>query len=322
MQPETRYAKSGDVNIAYQVVGDGPFDVVYIPPFVSNVELAWSVPRQAAFFERLAAGCRLIRFDKRGTGMSDRVTGLPDMETRMDDVRAVMDAVGSKEAALIGVSEGGPMSILFAATYPDRCWALVVYSSFPRVRWAPDFLIGETDEQIEKQREETLRHWSDPESTRLLARSIAPTADDETIEAMARSLRQSASPGAVDALHRMNAEIDVRTALPAIRVPLLTAVRVEDDPTNVAGTRYIAEKVAGARHIELPGSDHALYAGDWEAVLAEVEPFLADAWASRDELEPDRVLATVLFTDMSVLLRRRPSSATGAGASCSPTTTR
>ena len=157
----------------YQVVGDGPFDVVYIPPFVSNVELAWSVPRQAAFFERLAAGCRLIRFDKRGTGMSDRVTGLPDMETRMDDVRAVMDAVGSKEAALIGVSEGGPMSILFAATYPDRCWALVVYSSFPRVRWAPDFLIGETDEQIEKQREETLRHWSDPESTRLLARSIA-----------------------------------------------------------------------------------------------------------------------------------------------------
>jgi len=297
-QPETRYAKSGDVSIAYQVTGDGPYDVVYVPGFVSNVELAWTVPQQAALFERLASSCRLIRFDKRGTGMSDRVTGLPDLETRMDDVRAVMDAVGSPEAALIGLSEGGPMSILFAATYPDRCWALVVYSSFPRIRWAPDFPIGETEEELTREREADLRLWGDSESARALSRRIAPTADEATIEAMARNFRQSASPGAADALHRMNAQIDVRAALPAIRVPLLTIVRGEDDPINVMGTRYIAEKVPGARHVELPGADHALFAGDWEAALREIEPFLGDAWAAREEVEPDRVLATVLFTDI------------------------
>jgi pimeloyl-ACP methyl ester carboxylesterase len=138
--PVTRYARSGDVSIAYQVIGDGPFDLVWVPGSVSHVELAWQIPALASFLERLGSFCRLIRFDKRGTGMSDRVSGVANLETRMDDVRAVvMDAAGSQRAALLGTSEGGPMSVLFAATYPDRAWALTLWGSFPRVRWAPDY---------------------------------------------------------------------------------------------------------------------------------------------------------------------------------------
>ncbi|HEY3207657.1 MAG TPA: alpha/beta hydrolase [Gaiellaceae bacterium] len=176
MEAETRYARSGDVSIAYQVTGDGPFDVVYVPPFVSHVELAWEVPGIAAINRRLSSFSRLIRFDKRGTGMSDRVSGVPTLETRMDDVRAVMDAVGSERAALIGVSEGGPMSILFAATYPERAWALALCGTFASERWAPDYPFGIRDEEARREEEEVERNWGTPAAAAAVAQALAPSA--------------------------------------------------------------------------------------------------------------------------------------------------
>ena len=300
VEAETRYARSGDVNIAYQVTGDGPFDVVHVPAFLSNVELAWQVPGMAYFERRMASFCRSIRLDKRGTGMSDRVTGAPTLETRMDDVRAVMDAVGSERAAVIGASEGGPMSILFAATYPDRVWALVVVGSYARVLWAPDYPWGHPEEEYRRFLEGVERESGTPESAARVAEGLAPSADDETKRALATLIRQSASPGAKAALARMNMEIDVRGALPSVRVPTLVLNRVGDDLSIIGGSRYLAEHIAGARHVELPGSDHAIFAGDPEPPLREIESFLAEAWAERawEEAEHERVLATVLFTDI------------------------
>lgn len=195
MEPETRYARSGDVSIAYQVSGEGPFDVVRIPPFVSHVELEWQVPKSAEFLQRLSSFCRLIRLDKRGTGMSDRVGDVPTLETRMDDVRAVMDAAGSEQAALMGHSEGAAMSILFAATYPERCWALVLDGGFARARWAPDYPWGNRDEDY-RAGEASLQDWGSPEHSLAAAQAIAPSADEENRQALARVIRNSASPGA------------------------------------------------------------------------------------------------------------------------------
>ena len=255
--PETRYARSGEVSIAYQVTGDGPFDVVYVPPFTSNVELAWTISVLAEFIERLSESCRLIRFDKRGQGMSDRVSGIPTLETRMDDVRAVMDAVGSERAALMGVSEGGPMSVLFAATYPERVWALVLSGTFPRVRWAPDYPFGERDEESSAEDEELLRSWGTPEDAAETAEATIPNESAEDKAAFATLIRQSTSPGAAVALNRMNREIDVRNALPVIRVPTLVLNREGEHPFTRQGSRYLAEHIPGARHLEFPGSDHA-----------------------------------------------------------------
>jgi class 3 adenylate cyclase len=298
--PETRYARSGDISIAYQVVGEGPLDVVYVPPFVSNVELDWQIPAQAAFYEQLSSFCRLIRFDKRGTGMSDRMAGVPTLETRMDDVRAVMDAVGSSRAALIGASEGGPMSILFAAAYPHRVWALVLWSTSPRLLWAPDYPDGITEERFRNELEDDRRFWSDPKAMEGLAAALAPSADLVNRQALAASIRQSASPGAVEALNLMNREIDVRSALSSISVPTLVMNRVGDEPFNVKGSRYLAAEIPGAQHIELPGSDHAVFTGDAARVVGELKKFLGASWEGfgDQEPEPDRVLATVLFTDI------------------------
>ncbi len=300
MEPETRYARSGDVNIAYQVTGEGPFDLIHVPGFVSHVELAWQVPGMASFARRLGSCSRLIRFDKRGTGMSDRVSGAPTLETRMDDVRAVMDAVGSERAAILGVSEGGPMSILFAATYPERVWALVLFGTFARELWAHDYPCGYREEDYRRESEEEERNWGTPEHAAAVAEALAPSADEDSKRALATSIRQSASPGAVAALNRMNMEIDVRGVLSAIRVPTLVLNRSGDDPCITGGSRYLAEHIPGARHVELPGSDHAIAAGDPEPVLREIEPFLAENWKQRawEEAEPDRVLATILFTDI------------------------
>lgn len=300
MEPETRYARSGDVSIAYQVVGEGPFDLIHVPGFVSHVELAWQVSGMAYFARRLGSFSRLIRFDKRGTGMSDRVSGAPTLETRMDDVRAVMDVVGSERAALLGVSEGGPMSTLFAATYPERVWALVLYGTFARTRWAHDYPCGDTDEDLRRECDEEERDWGTPEHAAEVAQALAPSADDESKRALATMIRQSASPGAVAALNRMNLEIDVRDVLPAIRVPTLVLNRSGDSLSITGGSRYLADHIPGARHVELPGSDHAIAAGDPESVAGEIELFLADTWKERawEESEPDRVLATVLFTDI------------------------
>jgi pimeloyl-ACP methyl ester carboxylesterase len=297
--PQTRYAKSGDVNIAYQVLGDGPFDVVWVPGGLSHVELNWTIPSRAAFNRRIASFCRLIIFDKRGTGMSDRAEGIANLETRMDDVRAVMDAAGSERAAVFGTSEGGPMSTLFAATYPERTWALILFASFPRVMWAPDYPWGETEEEWQREFAQEESAVSDPTYFTRLVEVLAPSADAESKRAFAEMMRQAGTPGARADLSRMNKEIDVRGILPAIRAPTLVMNRAQDDSVNVGGSKYLAEHIAGARHVELPGADHAPMAGDAEPVLAELQMFLEQAWAARGELDDrESVLATILFTDI------------------------
>jgi DNA-binding SARP family transcriptional activator/class 3 adenylate cyclase len=293
-RPATSYARSGEVNVAYQVVGTGAFDLVYVPGAFSHVELNWTIPARASFLDRLASFSRTITFDKRGTGMSDRV-GIADLETRMDDVRAVMDTAGSQRAAVLGVSEGGPMSILFAATYPERVWALILYASFPRDRWAPDYPWDETDEAWQQ----TVARLGEPSYYEDLADQLAPTADPASRRRFGDVMRQSGSPGARLELLTMNREIDVRDVLGSIRVPTLVLNREKDNPRNVGGSRFLAAHIPGARHVELPGAHHAPAAGDAEPVLREIETFLEQAWREAgDEREPDRVLATVLFTDI------------------------
>ena len=298
-QPETRYARSGDVHIAYQVLGDGPFDVVWVPAFVSNVELAWQVSSQAGLIRRLASNCRLICFDKRGTGMSDRVASDPSLETRMDDVRAVMDAAGSERAALLGNSEGGPMSILFASTYPERVWALALWGTYARVTWAPHYPSGRPHAERAREIEDQVGQWGEPAYMEEIARAFLPGSDEEAVRQVASYLRQSASPGALNALQRMNLEIDVTAVVPAIRVPTLVFLRAGDSPFIVAGSRYLAEHIPGARLAEFPGTAHPMFAGEYEDVVGELERFLAESWElAATPTEPDRVLATVLFTDI------------------------
>jgi class 3 adenylate cyclase/pimeloyl-ACP methyl ester carboxylesterase len=299
VEPETRYAHSGGVNIAYQVVGEGPYDLVFVPGSVSHVELAWQVPAWAAFYRRLASFSRLIVFDKRGTGMSDPVSAAPTIETRMDDVRAVMDAVDSERAAVLGVSEGAPMSAVFAATYPERTWALVLCGAVVRMLWAPDFRGGVTEDAWDQDCEEERRRWGEPLFMREAVQSLAPSLDEKNIESMITLLRQGASPGMYDALNRMNKDIDVRDILPTIRVQTLVVNRTEEASSLREGSRYAARYIPGARHAELPGPDHAPFSGDWEAYAQEIEQFLTEAWkAGWEEAGPDRVLATVLFTDI------------------------
>jgi class 3 adenylate cyclase/pimeloyl-ACP methyl ester carboxylesterase len=297
--PETRYARSGDVSIAYQTLGGGPFDLVRIPPFVSHVELAWQIPSLAAFNRQLASFSRLITFDKRGTGMSDRVSGAPSLEVRMDDVRAVMDAARSEQAAVLGVSEGGPMSILFAATYPRRVWALVLDGASPRALWAPDYPWGVSEDDWLRNIESRGHLWGTPENVSSMVEALAGSASAEDKAGLAVMIRQSASPGAAVELSRMNMSIDVRHVLPSVRVPTLVVNRVDDGDASDE-SRYMAENIPGARHLELPGADHAEFVGDCKPFMRELEQFLAEAWEARaaDSSEPDRVLATVLFTDI------------------------
>jgi len=294
--PETRYAKSGDVHIAYQVTGSGPFDLIYVPGFVSNLELVWENPVWSSFFTRLASFCRLIRFDKRGTGLSDRVTGSPSLEQRIDDVRAVMDAAGSKRAALYGISEGGPMCLLFAATYPERVRALVLYGSFARHPALVDKAV------LERSLDLVERLWGSGEVT---ARLFAPsTAGDEAaVRAYARFERQSASPSAMAAVMRMNSEIDARHVLPSVRTPTLVLHRIGDTRIPIDAGREIASHVPGAKMVILPGSDHLLVNDPemMDRVAGELEEFLTGA---RHEVEADRVLATVMFTDIVDSTRR------------------
>jgi class 3 adenylate cyclase len=299
--PETRYAQSGNVSIAYQVVGDGPFDLVYAPAFVSHVELAWEIPSLAAYFRRLASFSRLIRFDKRGTGMSDRVGSLPTLETRMDDLRAVMDAAGSERAAIVGVSEGGPMAILFAATYPSRTWALVLEGTSARTLWAPDYPWGEREEEFERELTEDMEGWGTGTQERSLqiARALAPSGSAADWEPLAKMIRHGASPGARRDLVLMSRQIDVRHALPAIQIPTLVLNRTDEDPFTIASARHLADQIAGACHTEFPGRDHALFVGDPDRVAGEIESFLNQAWAELpDRSESSTLLATVLFTDI------------------------
>ncbi len=281
MMPQTRYAQAPDgVSIAYQVLGDGPRDLVWVPGWVSHLEAAWEEPTLARFFERLASFSRLILFDKRGTGMSDRgsVSELPTLETRMSDVLAVCDAVGSDRAALLGVSEGAPMCALFAATYPGRTTAIILFGGYARRLEAPDYPIGSSREAREAFHEEIARDWGGPVGLDIRAPSRI---HDERFRAnWARYLRMGASPAAVLALTRMNAEIDVRPILESIRVPTLVVHRSGDRTIPVEAGRYLAEHIPKASLVEVPGDDHLPWIGDPDRVLGEIEEFLTGvrAW--------------------------------------------
>ncbi len=293
--PETRYASSDGVNIAYQVVGSGPFDLVYVPGWVSNIELMWEEPRLASFLERLASFSRLILFDKRGTGLSDAVPDdhLPTLERRMDDVRAVMDAAGSERAALLGHSEGGNMCILFSASFPERTSALVLVGCYAKRSRSEDYPGRRTRRARELEIQETERTWGQIDATPALAPSLL--GDQAFRQWLNRYLRLSASPRAAAAVLRMNTAIDTRAVLPAIRVPALCIYRTDDPDVQVEEGRYIADRIPGARFVELPGGDHLMWTGDAAAILDEIEGFLTGV---RRGPEPDRVLATILFTDV------------------------
>jgi len=298
--PEVRYAKSGDVNIAYQVTGEGPFDLVFVPGFVTHLELHWKMRSFAPVLERLSSFSRLIRFDKRGTGMSDRISGAPTLETRMDDVRAVMDAVGSRRAAFFGLSEGAAMSILFAATYPERTAALVVRSAFPRTLWAPDYPWGRTQEDYAREIERDLRIFGPRAQAREAVRVISGNLGDEDLDSVVDLYRFGSSPGALEALERMNKEIDIRHVLPAVRVPTLILRGSEDTIVPIELARYMASRIPMARVVEIPGVGHLAFGKPALLVVDEIERFVTRVWESGgwEESEPDRVLATVLFTDI------------------------
>ena len=293
--PETHYVKSDGIHIAYQVLGSGPLDVVFVPGFVSNVETNWASPRRAHFFRRLTSFSRLILFDKRGTGMSDRSSEVFTLEQRMHDLQAILDAVGSKRAVLFGLSEGGPMSILFAATYPARTEALVLYGAYAKRSWASDYPLGWRDEQWESVFQDIEKNWGTPraEILRMWAPSIAQ--DAEATSGYAAYLRSAASPGAALAVMKMNRDIDVRHVLPAVSVPTLVVHRVQERVTEVGHARYLARHIPAAKLVELPGEDHAPWLGDTDAVLDEVEEFLT---GERTVQEPQRILATVMFIDI------------------------
>ncbi|MDB5857272.1 MAG: adenylate/guanylate cyclase protein [Ramlibacter sp.] len=293
MVPQTQYARSGDVNIAYQVLGKGPVDLVLVPGWLSNVDAFWDNPEFARFLTRLASFSRLILFDKRGTGLSDRVAHMPELEIRMDDVRAVMDAVGSERAALFGYSEGGPMCALFAATYPGRTLALIMAGSFARRARAADYPCGMAAEDIEAYAIEVEREWGGPIGLDLRAPSMAH--DPRFRQWWARFLRMSASPAAAATLIRMNGQIDVRHVLPTLRVPTVILHSADDRVVDMGCGRDLAQRIPGAKLVELHGADHLPWLEHADAVVAEIEELLTGV---RHCAEPDRVLTTMLFTDI------------------------
>ncbi len=297
--PRTRYALSGDAHIAYQVFGEGDLDLVFVPGFVSNIEHYWQMPGVPDLLERLGSFARVVIFDKRGTGLSDPVPGPPPLEQRMDDMQAVMDAAGLERAALFGISEGGPASVLFAATYPERTSALALYGSTPRFRTDDDISWGATDEQIEALLADVSARWGEG----ALLETFAPSAatDPQMDEVWGRFQRAGASPAMARAVIAALFEIDVRDILPTIRVPTLVLHRTGDLIAPVEGARLMAERIPGARMAEFEGDDHIPFSGDFEPVLDEMEEFLT---GTRQARPLDRVLATVMFTDIVDSTRR------------------
>ena len=303
---ETRYAKSGDLSIAYQAVGSGP-DVVFVAGSVSHVELGWEAPPTAPVHRRLSRFGRLITFDKRGVGLSDRTTELPTLEQRMDDVRAVMDAADCERAAVVGMSEGGPMALLFAATYPERVSALVLWATFARVAWAPDYPDGIDVQEAEAFMDQIEESWGHGRVLPLIATQDAPD-DEATRRRFARYERASATPAMAAAANRFSLYIDAREALDAISAPTLVIHRTGDPLINVAHGRYLAEHIRGARFSEYPGDFHESALGKDEEVLDEIEEFLT---GSRGEREIDRVLKTIMFTDIVESTERAVSMGDG-----------
>jgi class 3 adenylate cyclase/pimeloyl-ACP methyl ester carboxylesterase len=290
---ETRYAKSGNLSIAYQVNGEGQ-DLVCVAGSLSHVELGWETPPQAAIYRRLPRFARMITFDKRGVGLSDRSAELPTLEERMDDLRAVMDAAHCEKAAVVGMSEGGPMALLFAATYPERVSALVLWGTFARVTWAPDYPDGieaQVGEQFCDQIEES---WGHGRVWPLISTHDSPD-DEATRRQLARMERNSATPAMAAAANRFGLRIDARHALPAISAPTLVVHRTGDPLTGVVHARYLADHIRGARMTEFPGDFHFSGIGNDEDILDEIEEFVT---GTRKEHEIDRVLKTVLFTDI------------------------
>lgn len=293
MRPSTRYARSGELNIAYQVVGDGPIDIVYVPGWVSNFDHTWENPRWARMFERLSGFARVILFDKRGTGLSDRNVGFPTLEQRMQDVQAVMDAAGSRRAVLMGTSEGSSMCMLFAATFPERTAGLVLYGSFARGLWAEDYPWAKTAEQVEEELAMIARDWGNAFDLS----NAAPTlvGDRQVNEWFAAYLRNSASPQDAIALWRWNTEIDVRDILGSIHVPTLVLHRTGDRWLKVEEGRLVADGIAGAKFVEQPGNDHVIWGEGVDRTVDEIEEFLT---GMRPLPASERVLLTVLFTDI------------------------
>ncbi len=292
----TRYAKSDEVSIAYQVVGDGPIDLVLVQGFATHLDIQWEAPPVARFFERLALFSRLVLFDKRGTGLSDPVSDVPTLEQRVDDVRAVLDDCGSERAALFGVSEGGPMSVLFAAAHPARVSALILHGAMGRTTQAPDYPWASPADALRESAAEFIApYWGrDARGTvELFAPSLADVPG--AVEAAERLERSAASPAMVWKIFEMFLDIDVRAILPTINVPTLVLHRRGDRVVNWRAGRELAAGIPGARYVELPGIDHLPWAGDPDAVLGEVEEFLT---GTRSVPETDRVLATVMFTDL------------------------
>jgi len=272
VRPETKYAKSGKLSIAYQVTGDGPLDLVLVLGFVSHIDVAWEEPHLAQFLNRLATFSRLILFDKRGTGLSDPVAEPPTFAQRMDDIRAVMDAAGSDGAALLGISEGGPLSIVFGCTYPERTVALVVYGSYACWMRDDDYPFGQSPEQLRDFLDSMHRAWETGEWWAQFNPSVL--ADEHYKCWWARYLRAAASPGMAAALVRMNSQIDVRDILQRVEIPTLILHRTEETRFDVANARYLAQRIPNAKLVELPGADHWPWVGDAESVLKEVEIFL------------------------------------------------
>jgi class 3 adenylate cyclase len=291
--PKTRYARSGDIQIAYQVVGDGPIDLLLVPGFVSHLEVVWEEPGARNWLEHMAAFARLILFDKRGMGLSDRPDAPPTLEQGMDDALAVLDEVGSERAAFLGVSEGGPMAMLCAATHPDRVSSLIAYGTYPRILASDDYPAGIPERVLDRLFEVMAESWGDPVALELWAPSMVENARFR--EWWARYLRLGTSPRGAQALLTLYKELDVRDVLDAISVPTLVLHRTGDRVVRLAAGRYLAEHIPGARLVELEGDDHFPSTGNWQSVVEEIEEFLT---GQRHVQGVDRVLATVMFTDI------------------------
>jgi class 3 adenylate cyclase len=294
-----RYAKSGDLHIAYIVEGDGPIDLMWIPPWISQVEYLWSERSLARFMYRITSFARLITFDRRGSGLSDPFFGAPTLEEQMDDLLAVMDAAGSERVAIVGTLEGGPMAIMFAATHPERVSALVLYATFARATWAPGYEFAWPAELRDEHMEELVEHWGEGRTPAGVAPSEA--GDPAFMEWAGRLERLAASPSTIRRIVDLIGRFDVRDVLPTIRVPTLVMHRRDDAFIKSEHSRYIAAHIPGARYVELEGSDNMFSLGDSEALIGEIEEHLTGV---RHVHEPDRMLATVLFTDICDSTRR------------------
>jgi pimeloyl-ACP methyl ester carboxylesterase len=296
MRSETHYAKSGDVLIAYQVTGHGPDTLVLAPGTASHLDLDWDFPLRAEFFQRLSSIFRLIRFDKRGTGLSDRPTAMATLEQRADDIRAVMDAAGIDSAIILGVSEGASMAAMFAATHPERTRALLIWGGMARFVATEDHPWGLSREEYDRLIQDVQNNWPSEWYVRGPGAGLGPDADDALVQAAIRYLRAGASPSAAAAYERMNAEIDIRPILGAIRVPTLVMNRTGDPVASCDAARDMARRIPGARFVEFPGNTHAMFAIRPEQVLAEIQAFITGV---RPVAVDDRVLATILFVDVA-----------------------